>query len=188
MDSLPHREESQPGKRLSIPLNGFVDGFAMRWTRTSYVFFQFHWMDSISSPRWGCSTRCTFNSIEWILFFVQDLPPWDIFFDLSIPLNGFMGVWDPEIELTFTFNFQFHWMDSCCIRRWQSRWPRIPFNSIEWIPRRLWGLEGRWRALCFQFHWMDSLRQDDWYSSRLYIFQFHWMDSRWETLRVRHYR
>ena len=189
---------------LSIPLNGFC----YRWWRWGWSsnphYFQFHWMDSISTftiPHpplrlppfqfhWMDSTvepplkeallnMITFNSVEWIPGCLLSglrapMGAW-----LSIPLNGFVWTWQL-------------WL-------WTLRAPRlsIPLNGFlgtSWQPcsRSTPGtFQFHWmdsghvkhtvlgrQASHFQFHWVDSTVSPNWSSPRSSVsFQFHWMDS-----------
>ena len=70
-------------------------------------------MDSWRLQRYEQSNQQggTFNSIEWILVFRLALRLAEVFYGLSIPLNGF------TLDIMVVLNHRV----------------KVPFNSIEWI-------------------------------------------------------
>ena len=95
------------------------------------------------------------------------------FNSLSIPLNGFLYraerprrppvIWSLSIPLNGFLSFS----------QVSERVAKgIAFNSIEWILKRLLGVEQWGGYALFQFHWMDSVRIHNTSSGHVYDSSF----------------
>ncbi len=138
---------------LSIPLDGFrpwetvtlvlpaltfnsigwIPGPKYLQPILDFIYFQFHWMDSLKTLASHFSTLHTI---------------------LSIPLDGFETSLKVVRELEAVY-FQFHWMDSGDLLTF-NKLGEGGFFQFHWMDSYVLRDNARGQGMIFQFHWMDS--------------------------------